>query len=153
MEWNKQHSFWETGWETDREGKRGIGFFVETEWTSGRVTLCKKKEGRLASQLILLRPPQRERAATTPVTGESTALAATAWVYLALLFLPGFHHSPCVALDLDLLSVTWNSSQVLSGCPLSVGLIAFLILHGGHRSLCTSQVKGGSLTAFGLVHQ
>lgn len=60
MEWNKHYSFWERGWETDREGKRGIGFFAETEWTSGRVTICKKKEGRLASQLILLRPPQRE---------------------------------------------------------------------------------------------
>lgn len=92
-----------------------------------------------------------ERAATH-MTGASTALSVSDGVYLALVSLSGVHHSP-VYLDLDLLSVTWNSSQVLPGCLLSDSLIAFLVLHCWQCSLSGSQGKGGSYTAFGLVYQ
>lgn len=92
-----------------------------------------------------------ERAATH-MTGASTALSVSDGVYLALVSLSGVHHSP-VDLDLDILSVTWNSSQVLPGCLLSDSLRAFLVLHCWQCSLSGSQGKGGSYTAFGLVYQ
>lgn len=93
-----------------------------------------------------------ERAATD-MTGASTALAVSDGVYLALVSLSGVHHSP-MDLDLDFLSVTWSSSQVLPGYLLSDSLIAFLVLQCCWQcSLSGSQGKPGSYTAFGLVHQ